>query len=70
MEIGLNWKIGLKCTFFLNLNALKAIILHVCMLGTCPKSFREKFFFLIFSDTFTVESPNYILKIENYFCVS
>ena len=48
MEIGLNWKIALKCTFFLNLNALKAIILHVCMLGTCPKSFREKNFFFDF----------------------
>ena len=48
MEIGLNWKIGLKCTFFLNLNALKAIILHVYMLGMCPKSFSKNIFFFDF----------------------
>ena len=42
MEIGRIRKIALKCTFFINLNAVKAIILHIYMLGTCPKSFREK----------------------------
>ena len=62
MEIGINWKIALKCAFFIDLNALKAKILHIYMLGMCPKSFCKKNFFLIFSVTFTVEST---LRISN-----
>ena len=38
MQIGLNWKIALKWTFFINLNALKAIILCIFGVGMCPKN--------------------------------
>ena len=56
MQIGLNWKIALKWTFFINLNALKAIILCIFGVGMCPESLSKKKIFEIFFVTFTVES--------------
>ena len=56
MQIGLNWKIALKWTFFINMNALKAIILCIFGVGMCPESLGQKKFFEIFFVTFTVES--------------
>ena len=56
MQIGLNWKIALKWTFFINLNALKAIILCIFGVGMCPESLSQKKIFEIFFVTFTVES--------------
>ena len=59
MQIGLNWKIALKWTFFINLNALKAIILCIFGVGMCPESLGQKKIFEIFFVTFTMESTTY-----------
>ena len=45
MEIGRIRKIALKCTFFINLNAVKAIIHCIFGIWMCSESFREKKFF-------------------------
>ena len=58
MQIGLNWKIALKWTFFINLNALKAIILCIFGVGMCPESLSQKKIFEIFFVTFTMESTS------------
>ena len=73
MQIGLNWKIALKWTFFINLNALKAIILCIFGVGMCPESLGQKKIFEIFFVTFTMESTGYIFnsipkpKCDRYF---
>ena len=67
MQIGLNWKIALKWTFFINMNALKAIILCIFGVGMCPESLGQKKFFEIFFVTFTVESTIYLLQFCSNF---